>query len=161
MTAYAVPSREPNSLWPPSPRELAMWLIRLDAPHLREGLTVATTAGTTRFCRTRARQRHRGFRQCAHAPKACWHDELTAPLVRTRFRAHRDYPPCPHPLVPTLPRPPQARLAIRDDVRSPLKDEPGWATHTPFPNFGKAEYFCENGLTESLGVLPVGQRKAL
>ncbi|WP_230646567.1 hypothetical protein, partial [Bradyrhizobium sp. Leaf401] len=31
--------------------------------------------------------------------------------------------------------------------RSPLKDEPGWATHTPFPNFGKAEYFLEEGLT--------------
>ncbi|PSO33347.1 hypothetical protein C7G41_08825 [Bradyrhizobium sp. MOS002] len=34
-------------------------------------------------------------------------------------------------------------------TRSPLKDEPGWATHTPFPNFGKAEYFCGSGLTEA------------
>ncbi|QOG21468.1 hypothetical protein FOM02_33390 [Bradyrhizobium sp. SEMIA] len=31
--------------------------------------------------------------------------------------------------------------------RSPLKDEPGWATHTTNPNFGKVEYFCEIGLT--------------
>ncbi|WP_456623055.1 hypothetical protein, partial [Bradyrhizobium sp. P5_C12] len=42
---------------------------------------------------------------------------------------------------------PQARLATRDDTRSPLKVKPGWATHTPFPNFGKVEYFCEPGLT--------------
>jgi hypothetical protein len=47
----------------------------------------------------------------------------------------------------TLPRPPQARLANMTTTRSPLKDEPGWTTHTPFPNFGKAEYFCESGLT--------------
>ncbi|WP_210324918.1 hypothetical protein, partial [Bradyrhizobium campsiandrae] len=50
-------------------------------------------------------------------------------------------PALPIPLVPTLPRPPQTRLATRDDVRSPLKTKPGWAKHTPFPNFGKAEYF--------------------
>jgi hypothetical protein len=48
------------------------------------GLTVATTARTTRFCRTRS-----------------------APLVCTRLRAHRDYPPCPHLSRTTLPRPPQ------------------------------------------------------
>jgi hypothetical protein len=50
--------------------------------------------------------------------------------------------------VPTLPRPPQARLAIRDDARSPLKVKPGWAIHTTNPNFGKVEYFCMMGLTE-------------
>jgi hypothetical protein len=32
-------------------------------------------------------------------------------------------------------------------TRSPLKDEPGWPTHTPCPNFGKVEYICEDGLT--------------
>jgi hypothetical protein len=35
------------------------------------------------------------------------------------------------------------------------------ATHTPFPNFGKVEYFREYTLTESLSVLPDGQRKVL
>jgi hypothetical protein len=48
--------------------------------------------------------------------------------------------------------------------RSPLKNEPGWATHTPFPNFGKVEYFRTSGLTgkrntELPGVIP-GRRKA-
>jgi hypothetical protein len=49
--------------------------------------------------------------------------------------------------VPTLPRPPQARLAIKTTTRSPLKDEPGWRIHTTNPNFGKAEYFCVSQLT--------------
>jgi hypothetical protein len=46
---------------------------------------------------------------------------------------------------------------------SPLKDEPGWATHTTIPNFGKVEYFHADGLTrerntELPGVIP-GRRK--
>ncbi|RTE89590.1 hypothetical protein D6B98_28700, partial [Bradyrhizobium sp. LVM 105] len=48
-----------------------------------------------------------------------------------------------------LPRPPQARLAKLTTARSPLLDEPGWATHTPKPNFGKVEYFQVKGLTET------------
>jgi hypothetical protein len=63
--------------------------------------------------------------------------------------------------MPTLPRPPQARLAIKTTTRSPLKDEPGWATHTPFPNFGKVEYFEASRLTNQLGVLPDDQPKLL
>ncbi|WP_210161671.1 hypothetical protein, partial [Bradyrhizobium genomosp. III] len=35
------------------------------------------------------------------------------------------------------------------------------ATHTPFPNFGKLEYFRRHALTDTLGVLPVRQRKGL
>jgi hypothetical protein len=59
--------------------------------------------------------------------------------------------------VPTLQRPPQAQLATRDDTRSPLKVKPGWATHTPFPNFGKVEYFCDDGLTASQVFCPTGR----
>ena len=67
LTTYAVLSREPNSFWPPSLRGLTMWLIRLDAPHLRDSLTVATTARTTRFCRTHGSLVHRSFpRPCRH-----------------------------------------------------------------------------------------------
>jgi hypothetical protein len=32
---------------------------------------------------------------------------------------------------------------------------------TPFPNFGKAEYFRRRALTHCWGVLPVGQRELL
>ncbi|MBB4371816.1 hypothetical protein GGD63_004617 [Bradyrhizobium sp. cir1] len=115
-----------------------------------KGLTVATTARTTRFCRTHGPPFRRSFpgprRQ---SRKLTDETSLAAPFVRTRPRAHRDYPPLLAPSVPTLPRPPQARLANKTTTRSPLKDEPGWATHTPFPNFGKVEYFCANGLTRA------------
>jgi hypothetical protein len=60
------------------------------------------------------------------------------------------------PLVPTLPRPPQAQLAKHDDTRSPLKTEPGWATNTTFPNFGKVEYFQADGLTALRVFCPSG-----
>ncbi|WP_206734339.1 hypothetical protein, partial [Bradyrhizobium zhanjiangense] len=50
---------------------------------------------------------------------------------------------------------------VRDDRDTPLFLGPGCATHTPFPNFGKAEYFGRRALTHGLGVLPDGQRKVL
>ena len=50
---------------------------------------------------------------------------------------------------------------VRDDRDTPLFLGPGCATHTSFPNFGKAEYFRWRGLTEGLGVLPARQRKGL
>jgi len=84
-TAYAVLSREPN--FPSGLPRPANWRCRPPGwarAHLRDSLTVATTARTTRFCRTRS-----------------------APLVRTKPRAHRDYPPCPRLSRTTLPRPPQ------------------------------------------------------
>ena len=102
LTAYAVLSREPNSFWPPSPRRLAMRLTRLGAPHLREKL--------------------------GRSDDGQDHTVLPSALSAVRLRVAADsqgLPALPAPLVPTLPRPPQARLAISDDVRSPLKDEPG------------------------------------
>jgi hypothetical protein len=73
---------------------------------------------------------------------------LAAPLVGTKFWAHGEQSALPlASRTRTLPRPPQARLANVTTTRSPLKDEPGWATHTPKRNFGKVEYFCAVGLT--------------
>src|SRR6478735_4144493 len=73
---------------------------------------------------------------------------LAAPLVGTKPWAHGEQFALPlASRTRTLPRPPQARLANVTTTRSPLKDEPGWATHTLKPNFGKVEYFCRNGLT--------------
>ena len=53
-TAYAALSREPSSLWPPSPLRKSPARRRLTSMPHSQGLTVATTAGTTRFCRTQA-----------------------------------------------------------------------------------------------------------
>ncbi|MBM7484959.1 hypothetical protein ACVWWI_001713 [Bradyrhizobium sp. USDA 3686] len=87
-------------------------------------LDVATTARTTRFCRTHGPPFRRSFSSPVdEAENLQARRSLAAPLVRTRLRAHRVYPPCPHHLVPTLPRPSQARLAIKTTTRSPLKDE--------------------------------------
>src|SRR3954471_24567598 len=73
---------------------------------------------------------------------------LAAPLVGTKPRAHGEQSALPLASRPrTLPRPPQARRANVTTPRWPLKDEPGCATHTPFPNFGKVEYFFPRGLT--------------
>ncbi|WP_247349533.1 hypothetical protein, partial [Bradyrhizobium sp. 132] len=62
-------------------------------------------------------------------------------LVGTKFWAHRDQSALPALSRPTLPRPPQARLYDHHDTWSPLKGEPGWATHTSKPNFGKRNLF--------------------
>ena len=92
-------------------------------------------------------------------PKACWRDEPDSAARPHAAASSQGLPALPAPLMPTLPRPPQARLAIKTTTRSPLKDEPGWATHTPFPNFGKVEYFEASRLTQRLGVSPDDQPK--
>ena len=61
-----------------------------------KSLTVATTARTTRFCRTRVRRPPQSSPALSTSREKCWRDELSAPLIRTWPRTHRDYPPCPH-----------------------------------------------------------------
>ena len=108
-TAYAVLSREPNfplaSLAPPIDDAVRpVGLAHISA----KGLTVATTVRTTRFCRTQ----HIRLRQ-----------EASPDFGAVRLHAAADsqgLPALPAPLVPTLPRPPQARLAIKTTSRSPL-----------------------------------------
>ena len=111
---------------------------------IRKSLTVATTARTTRFCRTHGPPFRRSFSSPVDgAGNLQTRRSLTAPLVRHEASgSRRAIRPALSLSHPTLPRPPQARLANMTTTRSPLKDEPGWATHTPIPNFGKVEYFC-------------------
>ena len=60
-------------------------------------LTVATTARTTRFCRTHGPPFRRSFPGPVDgAGNLQTRRSLAAPLVRMWPRAHRDYPPCPH-----------------------------------------------------------------
>ena len=62
-------------------------------------------------------------------------------------RAHRDYPPCPHPLVPTLPRPPQPGPRFERLANRPSSSGRAGSIYAANPNFGKVEYFCGEGLT--------------
>jgi hypothetical protein len=104
-------------------------------------LAVATTAWTTRFCRTHVRLMPQGLAAvCTRAARMLAKRTLSAAHPHV-VSGSQGLPALPALLVPTLPRLPQARLAISDDVRSPLKDGPGWAMHTINPNFWKEEYF--------------------
>ena len=60
-----------------------------------EGLTVATTARTTRFCRTRIRWRRIIFRPCRRCRKNVARRTEQRRSSARGLRAHRDYPPCP------------------------------------------------------------------
>jgi len=88
-----------------------------------KGLTVATTARTTRFCRTLQRR---------SSARGCGLTGTTRPalsLSRT-----------------TLPRPPHPNPRSLRRTIAPLLG-PGWADSAAIPNFGKVEYFRGEGLT--------------
>ena len=82
---------------------------------------------------------------------------FTAPLIRTRVSGSQGLPALPAPSRADAAASTASPARDHDDVRSPLKVEPGWSTHTPIPNFGKVEYFCGCDLTAPAGVLPVGR----
>ena len=90
-----------------------------------QDLTVATTARTTRFCRTQ-----------------------TAPLVCTRVSGSQGLPALPAPSRADAAASTASPARDQDDDEIAPPGEPGWTTHTPKPNFGKVEYFCCDGLTE-------------
>ena len=97
-TAYAVISREPTFLWPPSPRELTMPSARLGSrtspQELDRGndgqdhtvLPYARPAMSLQYSRTPSTE-----------PETYNETKPSSAVVRTRLRTHRDYPPCPHP----------------------------------------------------------------
>jgi hypothetical protein len=128
----ALPGAE-LSFWPPSPRELTMPSARL-----------GSRTSPQRLDRSNDGQ-----------------DHTVLPYALSAARPHeasgsQGLPALPTPLAHDAAASTATPLAYRDDVRSPLKDEPGWTTHTSFPNFGKVEYFCEGGLTASAVFCPSG-----
>ncbi|MGY3651024.1 hypothetical protein ACVWW2_006315 [Bradyrhizobium sp. LM4.3] len=148
FTAYAVLSREPSSCWPPSPSRKSRTPRRLTRmPHPQRLDRSNDGQDHTVLPYARLACRHRFRRRCARCRRPDDETNLTAPLVGTKPRAHGEQSALPALSRPTLPRPPQARLYDHHDTWSPLKGEPGWATHTPKPNFGKAESFSRRGLT--------------
>ncbi|EHR04766.1 hypothetical protein Bra471DRAFT_05571 [Bradyrhizobium sp. WSM471] len=148
-TAYAVLSREPSSLWPPSPQRKSPTPRRLTRmPHPQELDRSNDGQDHTVLPYARPAISPQFFQPCRRSRKLTDETNLTAPLVGTKPWAHGEQSALPlASRTRTLPRPPQARLANVTTTRSPLKDEPGWATYTPFPNFGKVEYFSRRGLT--------------
>ncbi|BAC52152.1 blr6887 [Bradyrhizobium diazoefficiens USDA 110] len=109
----------------------------------------------------------------AHSPTATGFsravDVAGKMLARRAFSAAHPHAVSGSQGLPALPAPCRAdaaastaaRLAKRDDTRSPLKVKPGWATHTTNPNFGKVEYFCRGGLTALRVFCPSGKRGCL
>ena len=97
------------------------------------------------------------FQPCRRSRKLTGETNLAAPLIRHEVLGSR-----------RAIRPAHASRARRCRVhrkpgsrhmtttRSPLKDEPGWATNTINPNFGKVEYFRERGLTAFAVSCPSG-----
>ncbi|MCP2131789.1 hypothetical protein ABH991_006930 [Bradyrhizobium ottawaense] len=85
-----------HSFWPPSPRELMMQSARLGSLAPSQDLTVATTARTTRFCRTHGPPFRRSFPEpCRQSRKLTDETKPDSAARRTKPRAHRDTPPCP------------------------------------------------------------------
>ena len=100
-----------------------------------QGLTVATTARTTRFCRTQLTLlRLKGFARRWRRSSA---------RRRTSRGSSR---PGPAFACPTLPRPPHPGPRSLRRTIAPLPG-PGWGMDTVIPNFGKVEYFWSGGLT--------------
>jgi len=135
LTAYAALSPATSSFLSPSPCELAMAETRLSPDPSPQGLTVATTARTTRFCRTQLiRLRPRASPDFgAGRPHG----------VRTSRGSSRPGPAFP---CPALPRPPHPDPRSTRRTIAPLLG-PGWRDNVANPNFGKVEYFCWGGLT--------------
>ena len=98
-------------------------------------MTVATTARTTRFCRTQLIR----LRQ-----------EASPDFGAVRLHAAADsqgHPALPAPLVPTLPRPPQPGPRFERLANRPSSSGRAVSIYAAIPNFGKVEYFCAEGLT--------------
>ena len=115
---------------------------------IRQGLTVATTARTTRFCRTRVSLDPAGSDSLVHVA-------IEIPAGRTcqrrssarRFGLTESNPPCPCLSCPTLPRPPQPGPRFERLANRPSSSGRAASIYAAIPNFGKVEYFCGKGLT--------------
>ncbi len=78
---YAL-SPETNSVLPPSPSRNSRTPPRLKRRRLRKGLTVATTARTTRFCRTRSAPLVERGPRCAHEVQLALHTTFRIDAAR-------------------------------------------------------------------------------
>src|SRR3954451_20964451 len=108
-------SRVPAGL--PRPNEIHRHRAGRRGCRIRQGLTVATTARTTRFCRTHGPPFRRSFSSPVDgAGNLQTRRSLAAPLVGTKPWAHGEQSALPLATrTRTLPRPPQAPAREHDD----------------------------------------------
>ena len=124
-----------------------------------EGLTVATTARTTRFCRTHGPSFRRSFPKTR---RRSWKlTDETKPSSAARPHAatgSQGLPALPAPLVPTLPRPPQPGPRFERLANRPSSSGRAVSMYASIPNFGKVEYFCASGLTAARHIMSTAAR---
>lgn len=85
---------------------------------------------------------------------------MLAPSVRTLLDLTRFISPWSRLACPTQPRPPHPHPRSLRRTIAPLLG-PECATDTAIPNFGKVEYFCEEGLTGCGVFAPTGNKDRL
>jgi len=122
-TAYAVLSREPNSLWPPSPPRKSPTprrLTRLPHPQRLDRSNDGQDHTVLPYARPAARRSFPGPVDGAGnlLAKRTWQRRSSA----WSFGLTESNPPCPQLSRPTLPRPPQPGSRIVTTTWSPLKD---------------------------------------
>ena len=148
-TAYAALSREPSSLWPPSPRRKSPAPRRLTRLPHSQGLDRSNDGQDhTVLPYARPAISPQFSRPCRRSRKLA--DEAkpdSAVRPRDAQDSRRAIRPAPGLSRPTLPRPPQSPAREHDDHTIAPQDEPGWTTCTAKQNFGKVEYFSDGGLT--------------
>ena len=136
------------SFWPPSPRELPMPSAQL-----------GSRTSPQRLDRGNDGQDHTVLPYAAHPARPKRLRRTSAPLVRTKPRAHRDYPPCPRLSRTTLPRPPQPGPRFERLANRPSSSGRAASSYAAIPNFGKVEYFCGEGLTGYGVFCPTGRAR--
>ena len=126
-TAYAALSREPN--FPsglPRPHGIhrpPRRLTRLPPPQELDRSNDGQDHTVLPYARPAISPQ---FSRCRRQRRKLTDETKPSSAVRPRAAAgSQGLPALPAPLTPTLPRPPQARLANMTTSRSPLKDEPG------------------------------------
>jgi hypothetical protein len=157
-TAYAVISREPNfpsglprrSNWDDAvhPVGLARIFERLDRSNDGQDHTVlpyARSALSPQYSRPRRRSRKLTGETNLAAPSSARGHGLTG-TTRPARTSHAD-------AAASTASP----ARDQDDIEIAPLGEPGWATHTSKPKFGKVEYFCGKGLTGWRVFCPTGR----
>ena len=127
-------SPEPSSFWPPSPCELAMPETRSSPDSSPQGLTVATTVRTTRFCRTQLHpappKEHREGVGAVRLHAAGPHEVHLALVSHSRARRSRVH---------------RTPIHVRYDVRSPLSEDRDGETMPQFRISVKWNIFAKEG----------------